>query len=163
MLGECAVLAACFDAAPLLTGSRDWWAQIMLGSMQRLDGSRISAEAGVGMLRAGLQAVGMQRPLLDKLPAGAADAGKTALSAALDAIFSELLRDGLDSVAQWRIGRNSLFTSVVEVGLSELAKAGADAQHVQALRAATQALADGVTRADVDAFTLDLRTRLQAA
>src|SRR5262245_54888917 len=29
MLGECALLAACFDAAPLLTGSRRWWAQIM--------------------------------------------------------------------------------------------------------------------------------------
>jgi exosortase E/protease (VPEID-CTERM system) len=29
LLGECALLAACFDAAPLLTGSRGWWAQII--------------------------------------------------------------------------------------------------------------------------------------
>ena len=135
----------------------------MLTSLRGLDGARISADAGVAMLRAGLKAVALQLPLLNTLPDGSVDAGKTALGAALDALFAELLDDDLDAAAQWRLARNSLVSGAVEVGLAELAKAGAETRHIAALRGAARALADGTTAADVDAFALDLRTRLAAA
>ena len=136
--------------------------EAMLASMRGLDGNRISADAGVAMLQAGLEAVALQLPLLNELPAGSADAGKVALTAALDAVFSELFRDGLGGAAQWRVARNSLVQGVVQVGLAELAKTGAGPDHISALRAAAKALADGGTPPDLTAFAADLQHRLAA-
>lgn len=136
--------------------------EAMLASMRGLDGNRISADAGVAMLQAGLKAVALQLPLLNELPAGSADAGKIALTAALDAVFSEIFRDGLGGTAQWRVTRNSMVQGVVEVGLAELAKTGAGPEQIAALRDAVKALAGGGTPPDLTAFAEDLQHRLAA-
>jgi hypothetical protein len=133
----------------------------MLSSLRSLDGSRISADAGVAMLQAGIKAVALQLPLLNALPAAGGDAGKTALGAALDAVFAELFRGGDGSAAQWRVARSSLLSGAVEIGLTELAKAGAKPEQIAALRAAARALADGTTL-DLDHFASDLQRRLAA-
>lgn len=136
--------------------------QAMLASMRNLDGERISAEAGVAMLKAGLQATAVRLPLLDELPPGGADAGRVALTAALDAIFQEIFADGVGAEARWRIARNSVVAGVAEVGLAELARAGAEQRHIDALREATRALAASAEPIDLDDFANDLATRLAA-
>ncbi len=134
----------------------------MLASMRKLDGRRISADAGVAMLKAGLGAVAVRLPLLEELPAGTQDAGRVALTAALDAIFSELFGAGVEADAKWRLARNSVVAGVVEVGLAELAEAGADQKHIDVLREATHTLAASTAPIDLDAFAQDLALRLAA-
>lgn len=138
------------DAPPPLRVALD----AMLTSMRRLDGARVSAEAGVAMLQAGITAVALQLPLLDALPAS----GQPALTAAVDAVCDALVGGGLP---RWRAARNSLLSGAVAIGLSELARAGARPEQIDILREAAQALADQLTP-DLDAFALDLRRRLAA-
>lgn len=136
--------------------------EAMLASMRRLDGRRISAESGVIILKAGLRAVAARLPLLDELPPGSADHGRVALTAALDAVFSELFAEGVGAEMQWRLLRSSVVAGVVEVGLAELAEAGAEQRHIDALRDATRALAAGAMPVDLESFAEDVATRLAA-
>lgn len=143
-------------AAPPLRMALD----AMLGSLRKLDGARISADAGVAMLRAGIKAVALELPLLDNMPVNNGDAGKTVLAAALDAIFEAIFDNGHAGAAQWRMARGSLLTAAVEIGLTELAKAGAKPARIDSLRSAVRDLADGTTP-DLDHFAIDLRDRLK--
>jgi hypothetical protein len=59
------------------------------------------------------------------------------------------------------VARNSILTGAVEIGLTELAKAGAKPEQIGALRIAARALADGTTP-DLNHFVTDLQHRLAA-
>ena len=132
----------------------------MLDALRQFDGRRISADAGMAMLRAGLLAVGTRLELLEQLPAGGQDAGKVALTAAVDLIIGTLVGDDDQARANWRLARNSTLQVLVEVALAALAKHGATQADLDALREVLDELIQG--ELDVDSFGARLENRLAA-
>lgn len=133
--------------------------EAMLGALRQLDGERVSAEAGLAVLRAGLSAVAAQRAFLDALPGGA---GTPAIGAALQTIIAELFAPDADAEVLWRVARNSLFPALVAAALAELTRVPVDPAALAALQAATRAVAAGQVEATAAAYAADLRHRLAA-
>lgn len=134
----------------------------ILASLRKLDGRRISAEAGITILQSGIRAVALDANFLDDIPDGGAAAARKSITTALDAIFETVFADDANSLAQWTIARNSALVALTEVGLEELARVGAKPNEISKLREAVAETMQGNTPFDIDDFQTALNARLAA-
>lgn len=123
-------------------------ADAALAALRKHDGKKLSAEAGVSVVRASVKAVALQLPLLDRLPAGGADHGKVALTAVLDAVLDTVF--GGDPAQQWRAARNSGIAAAIDIVLAELTRRGIDVEqeHIDAVRDVIGELVAGTVTLD---------------
>lgn len=134
--------------------------EAMLGAMANFDGSRISAEAGLAMFRAGILAVGERVEFLDKLPAGGKDEGRVALTALVDIVVGAALGKPDEVSTNWRTARNSTLTVLLEVALQEVAAHGVGQKELDVVRDVMAKVVDGTF--SVGEFQAELATRLAA-
>lgn len=130
--------------------------EAVLASLRKVPGSRISAETGVAVLRAGLGAAALRLDLLGDLPAEAGRPARTAVTAALDAIFEEIFDRGVDPGARWDLARNATLRTLAEIALGRLARFGAGEEEIARLRRAVRELLAQENPFDPDAFTARL-------
>jgi hypothetical protein len=102
----------------------------------------ISSDAVVAVISAAISATAMRLELLNELPPGGVDAGKIALTAAMDALFQSVLGNHVSAEAKWIRSRNSSLKVGLEVALKKLARNGAEQKHIDVLRAEFGALID---------------------
>jgi len=129
-------------------------------SLKGLDGSKVSADAGVAVLRAAITAVGKRISFLADLSEPGAQSARIAITATLNAIFETIFAPDVPADAQWKLGRNSVLISLAEVGLQELTEAGATDDEIKALRQTIKAALDSSGPFRAEDFRKDLRTRL---
>lgn len=135
--------------------------QAALDSFRQQQGSRLTADFAVAALSAAVKAAALRLELLHTLPAGAADAGKVAIGAAIDAVFDSVLGDAVSAEEQWIRARNSSLATVLEVALDGLAKIGAEQKHIDVLRKEMGGLMD--QRLSVEDLGERLELLLEAA
>jgi len=145
--GESPVLAEALGAA--------------LAALRRTDGARVSADAGISVLQASLRAVALQITFLDRLPPPAGEAAKTAIEAALDAIFGVVFTDGANVTKSWKLASNSVLVALVETALSVLSEHVVDAAKIEALAAAVREEMAWTLPFDPEDFAERLRERLE--
>lgn len=132
----------------------------MLDSLRAMDESRITGETGIALMRAGLAAVAQRITFLDALPGGA-DAGKRALTAAVDAVIGTIFADDADADAQWLLARNTSIQAVVQIALAKLAEYGVGEAQIERVRVVTGQLARG--ELELDGYAAALVAKLKAA
>jgi len=116
----------------------------MAAALRRVDGKKLSADAGVAVLRAGIGAVATRISFLDEAgPAGAA-AATTAIEAVLDGVFATIFAQGEGAEVHWKLAKNSAIVALVEATLTEVAEHETiDAALVEKVRASVgEELAD---------------------
>jgi hypothetical protein len=128
---ESAVLTAALEAA--------------LTALRGQKFTTLSGETRLGILKAALEAGGLQLALLREIPPGGQDAGKIALAAVIDAVFAELAHG--DAEATWRLARSSAIVALFQVALGTLTAIPAGDPKMQArvdvLRGAVRRYAQG--------------------
>lgn len=124
-------------------------------------GKRLSKDTAIVALRAGINAAALRLPLLKKLKDEGDDQGKTALTAAIDAIFDGLIGDAVSEEAHWHRARSSTLKMALEIGLAKIAKVGADQKHIDALRTNVGLLID--EQVSVEEFAEVIEAKLKAA
>ena len=124
-------------------------------------GKRLSKDTAIVALRAGINAAALRLPLLKKLEDEGDDKGKTALTAAIDAIFDGLIGDAVSEEAHWHRARSSTLKMALEIGLAKIAKVGADQKHIDALRTNVGLLID--EQVSVEEFAEVIEAKLKAA
>ena len=124
-------------------------------------GKRLSKDTAIVALRAGVNAAALRLPLLKKLEDEGDDQGKTALTAAIDAIFDGLIGDDVPEEARWHRARSSTLKMALEIGLAKIAKVGADQKHIDALRTNVGLLID--EQVSVEEFAEVIEAKLKAA
>ena len=124
-------------------------------------GKRLSKDTAIVALRAGVNAAALHLPLLKKLEDEGDDQGKTALTAAIDAIFDGLIGDDVPKEARWHRARSSTLKMALEIGLAKIAKVGADQKHIDALRTNVGLLID--EQVSVEEFAEVMEAKLKAA
>ena len=128
----------------------------ILIALRQVDGKRLSAATGIAVLRVGIGAVAMQIRFLDTLPGEA----RTAIQAALDALFGVVFADGADAAANWKLAKGSAVMVLVKVSLEELAKSGLEPADIETLKTfVTEELASPAPF-NAAAFAVELRDRL---
>lgn len=137
--------------------------QAMLESLRKLDSRRVSASAGVAMLKAGLKAVALQLPLIQDLPEGGQDAGRVAITAALDAILGTIFGEEVNAEASWALAGNAALEALVSTALERLARIGSEQKHVDVLRTVFGELVEAGKPVDPVEFAQLLEARLEAA
>ena len=131
-------------------------------SLRKLDGRKVSAEAGVAILQSGIRAVALQDSFLDDLPDPGGSSARKGISLALDAIFDTVFADGANASAQWTLSRNSTLVALTEAGLEEVALVGAKLEQITQLREAVDAAMNNDKVFDIDDFQTVLHARLAA-
>ena len=134
----------------------------IFASLRKLDGRKISAEAGVTILHSGIRAVALDASFLNDFPVQGEAAARKGITAALDAIFEIVFADGANAAAQWTLARNSTLVALTEVGLEELARVGAKPTEIKLLRETVAEAMEGNTPFDIDDFQTALNARLAA-
>lgn len=134
----------------------------ILESLRRLDGSRVSAEAGMTILQAGLRAVALRADFLNELPDAAGGAARQAISLALDAIFESVFAEGANASARWTIARNSTLAALTKIALDELAQAGVTADRIARVRETVEAVMNSDKLFDLEEFQAALHVSLAA-
>lgn len=97
----------------------------VLESFAKAAGRRFNNETVVAALKTGMKTGAMEISLLEKVPQGAAGEARTALTAALDAVFEGILGNGSDAKSRWRQASNLAVQAAVEVVLAKFAEAAA--------------------------------------
>lgn len=133
----------------------------ILAALKKADGQRINAETGVAALKGGVSAVALNINLLEKLPPGGQDAGKVALTAAIDAIFGTVFANNVNVTMKWRFARNSTIQTLIAVGLDKLAQTGAEQKHIDVLRVSLTNLVNGTL--ELNDLPVKLEQELRAA
>jgi hypothetical protein len=131
----------------------------ILASLRRLDGRRVAPETAVVIHQAGLRAVAARHSLIGRLPDGGDDAGKVAITAALDIVFERHTRGSADD-AGWMLGRNSSLAEFVALALKVLVHHGATQANLDGLRAELEALGTKPGAQSPEEFGALLATRL---
>jgi hypothetical protein len=106
----------------------------VLKALAAAPAGRVNGAAAAAAVEAALLAVASNHDLLEPLPAGSADAGKTALEAAVGAVVAELFKNQAKAQAKWALARSSVVVGMTQAALAALAKRGVTAQRVEALR-----------------------------
>ncbi len=114
----------------------------VLESLQMVEKQRFSGDAVTAVLSAAFKATAMRLELLKKLPAGGTDAGKMAISAAIDAVIESAFGDKVSANEKWIRARNSALVIGLKVALNGLAKIGSEQRHIDVLRHSFGALMD---------------------
>jgi len=126
--------------------------EAILTSLRKLDGKRVSAEAGIALFQSAVRAIADRASFLDDLDEGASNAARLAITATLDAVFAAIFDPANDGSSKWKAARNSTLIALVEIGLAELSKRGtSDAEIVILVRIIRAELGD-VRPFDVDRF-----------
>jgi hypothetical protein len=131
-------------------------------SLREVPEERISAETGIAVLRAGITAAGLRLSLLEKLPETATQPAKSAITAALDAIFAEVFSAQASPEVSWRLARNSTIQSLAAVALEKLVKWGAGPDEIDALRRTVKVIIDQGGVFDREAFGMELDNAFNA-
>jgi hypothetical protein len=84
-------------------------------------GDRLSSETVIAAIKAGVDAAAMDLALLKKVPDAAAGDARTALTAALDAVFDGIFADSSTAATRWRQAGNAALQATVELVLDEFA------------------------------------------
>lgn len=113
----------------------------VLESLDNDKGAQLSADTLEAAIKAGITAAAMRLDVLEKLPDGGADAGKTAISATIDAVFAGLFDDA-DESQKWLRARNSTIKAALESALHQLSQKGASQDQIDSLRSNIGALID---------------------
>jgi hypothetical protein len=108
---------------------------------------RLSAATAVEVLKAALRAGAVRAEFFDRMPAGAAAAGKPVLAAALDAMLATIFEPA-GARAAWRLTRAVAVTGIVRAGLDELARRGPTAGRVGRLETVLRAQAAAIEAGD---------------
>lgn len=135
--------------------------QAVIKSLQNQNGKRLSSDILVVAVKAALNAVAMRLELLNQLPPGGNDAGKLALSAAINAIMESVVGDKVTAEKKWVRARNSSLALVFKVALYKLASAGCTQKQIDILRNEVGTLVDSHLSAEV--FGDQLESLLKAA
>ncbi len=122
---------------------------------------RLSADTAVAVISEAVKASAVQLAFLRRLPPGGADAGKIAISAAIDAVFDSAFGDGATVDEKWSRARASTLVAMLEVTLDRLAKLGVEQKHIDVLRQEIGGLIDG--RLTVEEAGNYLEEKLKAA
>ena len=114
-----------------------------LESLGRMKGPLVSADTAAVAISAAMSASARRLELLRRLPPGGADAGKVAVSAAMDAVFEQACGDDVGAEDKWIRARQSSLVMALEVALDKLARIGAEQRHIDVLRREIGGLVDG--------------------
>jgi hypothetical protein len=133
-----------------------------LRALAAIPGSRVNGAAAASAIESAVVAVADNHDLLDKLPAGSAQAGKSALEAAVGAVVSEVFRADASAKAKWSLARTSVVLSMSRIALAELAKHGVTPQSIEALRAFVAGEVNAARAFDADSFAAGLAAALAA-
>lgn len=98
--------------------------EAMLAALRGFDGSRLSADAGITIFRAGILSVGRRITLLDQVPPGSADEGRVLLTALVEIVIGSALGSEETVREHWNLARSSTLTILVEIVLDEAARRG---------------------------------------
>jgi hypothetical protein len=151
------LLARVEGETPILTDVL----RAVFAALRRTDGARISADAGIRVLRVALGAVAQQVSFLDRLEPEVEGAVRTALEACLDAIFDSVFAPDVDVTKGWKLARNSVLVALVETAFAVLAEHVIDAGKIDALAAAVREELDWTLPFDPADFAERLRERLE--
>ncbi len=106
----------------------------MTSSLRKVDGKKVSAESGIQVLMAGIEAVATRIDFLEEI-----ETSKTAIEGVLDAIFGTVFEDGGGVDANWKLASNSAIVSVVELTLITVSQRTAiDDTVIQSIRDAVK-------------------------
>jgi hypothetical protein len=124
--------------------------------------SHLGAGTAAEVLQEAVRAVATRAEFLDKMPAGAAAAGKPVIAAALDATLATIFNQP-GARAAWRLTRADAVVAVVRIGLAELARSGPTAERVGQLGTFLRDQAAAIEAArpwDLETFATGLRKAL---
>jgi hypothetical protein len=133
-----------------------------LGVVRARGTAHLSAGTAAEVLQEAVRAVALRAEFLDKIPAGAAAAGKPVIAAALDAILATIF-DQPGAKAAWRLTRADTVVGLVRIGLGELARFGPTPERVGQLDAFLRDQAAAIEAAkpwDLETFGAGLRKAL---
>lgn len=151
------------DEAGNESGTLQKAVEAILAALRKVPGQRLSAETGIAVLKVGISAVGLRLSFLDRLPGAAGEPERAAITAALDALFSEIFADGVGADANWDLARNSTLVVLTEIALEKLADSSLTVQPIEILRQEAQTLLQSGTPFDSDAFAEKLEKELRNA
>ncbi|MAE66828.1 MAG: hypothetical protein CMJ18_21425 [Phycisphaeraceae bacterium] len=123
-----------------------------LGVLRRRADERLSLSVASDILVASIRAVSLRQKFLEKLPNG-----RNLISAAIDAIISELFKAPAESAASWQLLRNESIVAIVEIGLESLVESELDEQSLRTLRSSLA----GTVQSVIDGEAVDM-TSLEA-
>jgi len=136
--------------------------EAVLGVLRRRADDRLGASLAAEVLRESVKAVALRQELL----AESAPEAVPFVAAAIDAVFEQLFKPGVDAHAQWQLLRTEAVRALVRIALRELAsRSTLDAEALAALATVTAEEIARLTEGGLfspDAFEMRLRSELAA-